>query len=64
MGCPLETPSIPMAIKQAQLSSAREIDVPQTPTSVPESKTQSAFNHFPNYLILSSDLTLPWPYPF
>lgn len=55
-------PSIPIAIKQAQLSSAHDINVQLIPTSMPERKIQSTFNHFSNYLILSSYLALRWPY--
>lgn len=46
--------SNPIAIKQAQLSPAHEINAQQTPTPIPGSKTQSLFNHLPGYLILSS----------
>lgn len=55
---PLNPLPIPIAIKQAQLSPAHEINAQQTPTPILGSKTQSPFNHLPSYFIPSSPTSL------
>lgn len=53
-----------IAIKQAQLSPAHDVDGQQILTSVSESKTRSPSNRFPNYLVPRSDLSIPWSCTF